>query len=169
MKRKLPALPETADYLANLLVHAGTQTEVLHRSIVLTLDEALTQGPGEQFMGLQAVGDGALYLVGFFPDHIARERIDASLYVSVGAFAYGRAAEIVRASGETEPRVLLELNEHFAVYADVIAEVAESAALGSITKDLVKLFDRYKQTGSTRALEEMARRGAFPTKGGHRC
>jgi hypothetical protein len=169
VKRKIAAASETTDYLANLLVDAGTHTEVLHRSIVLTLDEALSRGPGEQFVGLQAVGDGALYLVSFFPEHLERERVDTSLYVSVGAFAYGRAAQIARTAGSALPRVLIDLNEHFTTYANVLGEVAASSALGAVTKDLVKLFDRWKQTGSSTALAEMARRGAFPVKGGHRC
>ncbi len=168
-RRNLTSQRDTTDYLAQLLVRTGTHSEVIQRSIVLTLDDALSLGPGEQIIALQGVGDGALYLVSFFPDHIEREHVDLSLYVSVGAFAYGRAADIVRASGSQEPAVLADLNTHFETYADVLAEVAEASALGTVTRNLVKLFDRWKQTGSSRALEEMARRGVFPTRGGHRC
>lgn len=172
-RRKVSAEPETTDYLANLLVAfaTGESNAILDRSIVLTLDEALSAGPGEQLAGLQAVGDGALYLLSFFPDHIASAQLDSALYVHVGTFAYGRAAEIVRATGEGEPYVLLELNARFPEFVDMLAEVAESSALGAVTKDLVKLFDRWKTTGSPRALEAMARAGAFPTikGGGHSC
>lgn len=168
-KRRLISVSDTTDYLAELLVRTGTRSEVLQQSIVLTLDDALSRGPGEQIIGLQAVGDGALYLVGFFPDHLASEHVDLSLYVSVGAFAYGRAADMVRATGSTEPTVLADLNSHFETYADVLAEVAEAWALGAVTRDMVKLFDRWNQTGSSHALEEMARRGVFPTRGGHKC
>lgn len=168
-RRNVAATDETTDYLANLLVTfaTGENNPVLDRSIVLVLDDALSRGTGEQFILLQAVGDGALYLLSFFPDHLARARLDASLYVSVGAFAYGRAAEIARAAGTKEPRTLIELNTRFSQFVDVLAEVAESSALGSVTKNLVQLFDRWKTTGSARALEAMARAGAFPVvKGG---
>jgi hypothetical protein len=167
-RRRVDAGPETTDYLATLLVDVatGANNAVLERSIVLTLDDALSRGAGEQLVGLQAVGDGALYLVSFFPEHLARAQLDPSLYVNVGAFAYGRAAEIARASGTREPRVLLELHAQFPRFVDVLAEVAESSALGSITKNVVQAFDRWKATGSPRALEAMARAGAFPLRGG---
>jgi hypothetical protein len=171
-RRQVAARPETHAYLAQLLVTfaTGENNALLERSIVLTLDEALSRGDGEQLLGLQAVGDGALYLVSFFPDHLARAQLDPALYVSVGAFAYGRAAELARRAGTREPQVLLELNEKFPRFVDVLGEVAESSALGAVTRDLVKLFDRWKATGSPRALEAMARAGAFPLKGGgHRC
>lgn len=171
-RRRVITEPATTDYLANLLVTfaTGANNALLERSVVLTLDEALSRGPGEQLVGLQAVGDVSLYLVSFFPDHLARAQLDQTLYVHVGAFAYGRAAQIVRASGESEPRVLLELEARFPAIVDVLSEVAESSALGAVTKNLVKLFDRWKATGSTRALEAMARAGAFPVKGGgHEC
>jgi hypothetical protein len=163
--------PATVDYLAQLLVTfaTGENTAVLDRSIILTLDEALAATPGEQLLGLQAVGDGALYTVSFFPEHLARAHLDPGLYVHVGAFAYGRAAELLRASGTREPRVLVELTNRFPAIVDVLGEVAQSAALGTVTRDLVRLFDRWKATGSTHALDAMARAGAFPAKGAHRC
>jgi hypothetical protein len=171
VRRKAIDEPATVDYLANLLVTfaSGANRAQLDRSIVLTLDEALGATPGEQLMGLQAVGDGALYTVSFFPDHLARAQLDPGLYVHIGAFAYGRAAEILRANGTREPRVLVELTTRFPVIVDVLGEVAQSAALGTVTRDLVRLFDRWKTTGSAHALDAMARAGAFPGKGGHRC
>jgi hypothetical protein len=173
-RREAIAEPATTDYLANLLVTfaTGENNALLERSIVLTLDEALARGPGEQLVRLQSVGDAALYLASFFPDHLARARLDVGLYVHVGGFAYGRAAEIVRATAGDggEPTVLSELGEKFPLIVDVLAEVAESSALGAVTKSIVQLFDRWKATGSERALEAMARAGAFPAKGGgHAC
>jgi hypothetical protein len=172
VRRRVDVGGETTDYLANLLAtsaHPDRASALLDRSIVLTLDEALSSSPGEQFVGLQAVGDASLYLVSFFPDHLERAQLDPTLYVSVGALAYGRAAEIARVVGTREPGVLVELNAKFPVLVDVLGEVAESAALGSVTRDLVKLFDRWKATGSDRALAAMARAGAFPGRGGHAC
>ena len=170
--RSVRTEPATTDYLADLLVTFASDDGrgLLERSIVLSLDDALSRGPGEQLVGLQAVGDSALYLVSFFPDHLARARLDASLYINVGAFAYRRAAEILRTSGTREPRVLVELDEKFPRIVDVLGEVATSSALGTVTKNLVRLFDQWKTTGSVRALEQMARAGAFPLKGGgHEC
>jgi hypothetical protein len=165
--QRLETQPETTDYLANLLVTFGTSESqrLLQHSIVLTLDDALARPAGEQLVGLQAVGDGALYLVSFFPDYLARSQLDETLYMNVGAFAYGRAADLARASGTREPRAWIDLQRQFGRIADVLGEVAESSALGNVTKNLVQLFDRWKRTGSSRALEAMARAGVFPGKG----
>src|SRR5262249_9756418 len=140
-RRAVRAEAATTDYLANVLVtfaHAD-RTPLLERSLVLTLDDALSRTAGEQFVELQTVGDCALYLVSFFPDHLARAGLDASLYLNVGAFAYGRAADIAREAGTREPTVLVELNEKFPRFVDVLGEVAESSALGTVTKNIVQL------------------------------
>jgi hypothetical protein len=163
---------ETRDYLANVLMTfaRGEHHAALERSLVLTLDDALSRPGGEQLLGLQTVGDTALYVVSFFPDHLARAQLDSSLYINVGAFAYGRAAAILQARGTHEPRVLIDLEARFPKFVNVLAEVAQSSALGAVTKDLVRLFDRWKSTGSPRALEAMAKAGVFPGRGtGHAC
>src|SRR5690242_5993095 len=84
-RRRVQADPATTDYLANLLVtFARPENAIrLEHSIVLTLDSALSRAPGEQFVELQTVGDCALYLVSFFPDHLARLRLDTALYINV--------------------------------------------------------------------------------------
>lgn len=163
-KRKVKLREPTSDYLAQMLseVAQGRHNEVLKGSVVLALDEAMTHAPGEQLLRLQTIGDASLFALSFLPEHVARGGNDAGLYVSVGSYAYGRAAQLARSAGAVEPRVLLELNQNFGRVVDVLSEVAESSALGAVTRDVVKLFDRWKQTGSRHALEQMARMGAFP-------
>jgi len=161
-KRKSGTSVPAVDYLAQLLVRATP----LHRSLVLTLDEALACGSDAQFDALRGVGDAALYAVGFFPGHLEREGVDAGLYVRVGSFAYERATRVARGEQCERAAVLDELRENFGTYADLLGEIAESAALGAVTRDLVRLYDRWKVLGSERALEAMARAGVFPSRGG---
>lgn len=162
-KRKVKLREPTTDYLAKMLseVAAGRHNDLLNGSVVLALDDAMTYGVGEQVLRLQSIGDATLFAVSFFPDRLAQGGQQTGLYVNVGAFAYGRAAQLMQRTGG-EPRVLLDLKAGFPTVVDVLAEVAESSSLGAVTRDVVKLFDRWKQTGSARVLEQMARMGAFP-------
>ena len=162
-KRKVKLREPTTEYLARMLsgVAEGRHNGLLEGSVVLALDDAMTYGVGEQVLRLQSIGDATLFAVSFFPEQIAQGGQQTGLYVNVGAFAYGRAAQLTQRTGG-EPRVLLDLKEGFGTVVDVLAEVAESSSLGAVTRDVVKLFDRWKQTGSERVLEQMARMGAFP-------
>ena len=166
------AEPATQEYLADLLVTFADRSaaEFLDRSVVLILDDAMASLPGERLLKLQSAGDGALCLSGLFVDHATRGDIDVGVYRSVGVYAYRTAAELTRRFVGSEPVALTDLGEHFPVYADVLAEVAESSALGGVTRSIVQLYDRWKSAGSHRALEELARRGAFPSSSGEgRC
>ncbi len=166
-RRAIDADDASRDYLAQLLetVGTGSGADLFDGSLVLRLDDALGRGPGDQIVALQSVGDAALYLVSFFPEHIARAGLDAGLYINVGRFAYGRAAGILTVRSGNARNVLTDLGQRFGTYADVLADIAQSSALGGVTRDVVRLFDRWKQTGSTVALEAMARIGAFPAPG----
>lgn len=165
---RVEADPATREYVTELLVtYAGRgAAEFLDRPIVLLLDEALAVPEGARIVRLQAVGDGALFLTGLFSDHMDRAGLDPALYVTMGRWAYRTAAATVEKTAGTPPVALAELAERFPVFVDVLAEVAESSALGSVTKSVVQLYDRWKNGGSHRALEALAKRGAFPVASG---
>lgn len=162
---------DTGEYLTGLLTRlaVGAQEAGPHRSVVLSLDAALEQGPGAQLLALQSVGDEAMTSLALFPEQVARHQVEPGLYHRIGSFAYGRAADLAHRAGTRNPAVLLDLQAHFPSYVALVNEVATSSALGAMARDVVKLFDRWKTTGNVRALEELARQGAFPTRGGHRC
>lgn len=166
-RQKVEAEPETCAYVTAMLVnYSGRQAaEFLDKPMVMILDEAMAAGPGTRLLGLQSVGDGALCLTGLFGEHLARAKIDPGYYVHLGRFAYLEAAGIARKTAGSDPVALIELGENFPKFVDVLTEVAESAALGSVTKSLVQLYDRYKSAGSLRSLDAMARLGVFPASG----
>ena len=167
-RQRTSAAPETADYVAGLMVtYAGRRAaEFLDRPIVVMLDEALAGSTGTKLQRLQTVGDGALYLAGLFGDHVERAQGDVSFYVHAGSFAYKHAAAILEVEVGSSPVALVELGENFPKFVDVLAEVAESSALGAVTKSVVQLYDRWKHGASERAFEEMVRRGVFPARVG---
>lgn len=167
-RQRVRASPETADYVAGVMVTyaARPAAEFLDRPIVIILEEALAKPGSARGMALRHVGDGALYLSGLFGDHVERAQGTTSFYVHVGGFAYREAAALARSEAGTDPVALTELAEQFPRFVDVLAEVAESQSLGAVTRSIVQLYDQWKNADSQRAIHEMARRGAFPTKGG---
>ncbi len=167
-RQRVSAAPETADYVAGVMVTYASRpaADFLDKPIVVILEDALAKPDGARCAALQSVGDGALYLSGLFGEHVERSQGSTSFYVHAGSFAYREAAALARCEEGIEPVALAELGAQFPRFVDVLAEVAESQALGSITRSIVQLYDRWKNADSLRAVEEMARRGAFPTKGG---
>ncbi len=129
----------------------------LDRPLVFLLHEALRLNGAERFQRLRALGDAALYVSGFFADHIENRGMPADYVARVGATAYGGAAAMLgkrarvseRAHSEgacgrpdtrdrSEPvegrkraaaddDVLGELASHFGQYVEVLEVVADTA------------------------------------------
>ncbi len=134
-RRRVGAEAETAEYVTDLLVAcAGTDGAALvDRPLVWMLDEAMTSADAVKLHALCSVGDAALARSGLFT-----AGDDRAYFEEVGAFAYrGAAAEAERAAGEA-PVALVELGDRFPSFAEVLSEVAESSALGDVTRALVK-------------------------------
>lgn len=109
---------------------------------------------------LKALGDTALFVSGFFADSLNRKLVDFDYYRSMGGFAYGRLAQ------DEEPRifgpeVFSELAGRFAEFADVLSEVSEKTRLTS-NVSILRLYERWIQTGSRRAAALLAERGIAP-------
>jgi hypothetical protein len=169
VRRRIEARPETADYVAGVLVQCGLQppATLLAQPLVLSLSEALSSESTLRLHRLQVTGDAALCLAGIFAPHVERTQGTLELYVHVGALAYQKAAETAReVAAEPGPvAALTELGEAFPRFVDALQEVAAASALGSLARDAVRLYDRVRRAGSERAAEEMARQGIFPAPG----
>ena len=109
---------------------------------------------------LRTLGDTALFRSGFFPDSIGRGDVDLDYYRSMGGFAYARLSrdEEPRVFG---PEVFGELSDRFTEFSDLLAEVAEASRLHS-NASILKLYERWVQTGSRRAATLLAERGIAP-------
>ncbi|MBL8601213.1 MAG: hypothetical protein JNK72_04765 [Myxococcales bacterium] len=159
--RRVSLSAPTRAYVAEVLAACAGPgaSERLGASLVLQLEQALrpeTARDVGQAEALRSVGDAALCRSGLFVG-------DAPLAVCVrvGQFAYREAA--LRSHG---PRVeaLETLGREFTQVVDVVAEVAEATALGAVTRDLVRLYDRWREADSARALERLQAQGLFPLK-----
>jgi hypothetical protein len=121
----------------------------------------------ERFRRLRALGDNVLYAVGFFGGHIEVRGFDKKYVMQVGSSAYSNAASMLHVPGGAgKYGVLEELAIKFTEFVDVLTEVAEGTiAMGARDEQgVVKLYERWLRTGSSRIAEELGARGIIPTR-----
>jgi hypothetical protein len=125
----------------------------------------------ERFRRLRGLGDHALYAIGFFGEHIEQRGVDRGYVCAVGSTAYTNAAAMLRLQvKERRPDaldVLSELGAKFARFAEVLADVAEGTiAIGARDeRSVVKMYERWLRTGSSRLAEALGERGIVPSRG----
>jgi len=112
---------------------------------------------------LHAVGDRALFVSGFFGESLRRSLVDLGYYGEVGRAAYASlAAELAaRTAGSAWPRLFHELAGRFRDFVDVLAEVSDGAGRHSAV-DLLRLYERYLETGSLRDRRRLVALGQVP-------
>jgi hypothetical protein len=174
--RHVEATDAAASYLVSLLcsfTHPDEQTGIRQdRPLTFLLHDAMTAAAPERFRRLRALGDHALYALGFFGGHIESKGVDKTYVSTVGSTAYTHAAGMLRSRAKREPAgavpdVLSELAAKFDRFASVLADVAEGT-IACGTRDersVVKLYERWLKTGSSRLAEELGARGILPTRG----
>lgn len=162
----------TKHYLAGLLgdyARGSLTMDALDRPLTLALQEALDQSGASRFERLRRIGDEVLYALGFFGARLTRHGADPRYVMVVGSSAYGHASAMFRVSGGgVVPDVLRELAEGYERFVAVMSEVAD-AALAPVPEadaDVLRLYERWRTTGSGRIAGELARLGLCPTRGG---
>jgi hypothetical protein len=179
--RHVEATDAAASYLVSLLcsfTHPDEEAgSSFNRPLTFLLRDAMEAPPAERFRRLRALGDHSLYALGFFGGHIELKGVDRGYVSSVGSTAYTHAAAMLRTraararparGGEDRaPDVLSELAAKFDRFAAVLADVAEGTlACGARDeRSVVKLYERWLKTGSSRLAEELGARGIVPTRG----
>jgi hypothetical protein len=113
---------------------------------------------------LRAMGDTALFVSGFFADSLGGRLVDLDYYKAMGGFAYARLArdEDPRIFG---PEVFSELSGRFTQFADLLSEISEKSQVAT-NKSVLKLYERWIQTGSRRIAALLAERGITPVNPG---
>jgi hypothetical protein len=107
------------------------------------------------------MGDTALFVSGFFADSLQGRVADARYYCALGGRAYARLSREHEQTRGFGPAVFSELAGRFGLFADVLSEVSEASHL-STPASLVRLYERWLQTGSRRAAALLAERGITP-------
>jgi len=92
---------------------------------------------------------------------------DRRYVMQVGSSAYQNAAVMLQMPGrDSKFGVLEELAVRFGEFVDVLTEVAEGAIAKGARDErgVVKLYERWLRTGSSRIAEELGARGFIPTR-----
>lgn len=139
---------------------AAADTALSDQPLAIRLAQALETGGTRQRVLLRQVGDASLFLSGFFPDRLKRSLVDIDYYARVGGLAYGSLGQ---RGDETLSPVFTELSEQFLAFVDVLSEVSERTSLTNPT-DLLRLYERWLRTGSSRCGQLLMERGVVPTQ-----
>jgi hypothetical protein len=161
--QRVSASAFTEFYLVNLLtscirreVLPGPEPGFTETPLALLYARALEGPPEDRTRRLRQLGDTALFVSGYFPDSHLGGAVDHSYYRELGGRAYAHLSQQERLAHG--PGVFAELSRRFTQFADLLSEVSDSTlAAGHLT--LVKLYERWRATGSRRAAALLAKAG----------
>jgi hypothetical protein len=164
----------SASYVVALLAdsakpNASTLNVMGESSFTLMLAEALdTHGPA-RFEKLRLLGDGVLYVSGFFSDHLTRRGIEPYYVRGLGATAYGGAASMLRRVGAHPggPDVFSELSHNFEMFVQLVSSVSEELSARSVRDDssLLDVYERWLKVQSDCLTELLLAHGILPQRG----
>ncbi|HYQ15336.1 MAG TPA: hypothetical protein VEQ58_06260 [Polyangiaceae bacterium] len=173
LRKKQVAATQAAEYyLVSLLTDYARPdprcTEALERPLTLLLDEALHAPGQERFERLRVLGDGVLYVSGFFAAHLETRGVEVRYVTSLGARAYDGAGKMLRsAANDGAPDLFFELATNFGQFAELLSSVAETLALSASPSStrVLKLYERWLKTGSRALGSELMEHGVLPVRG----
>jgi hypothetical protein len=110
------------------------------------------------------MGDTALFVSGFFSDRLKGGSADLDYYHAMGGHAYARLSRDDTPLGFGGD-VFSELATRFVAFADLLAEISEATRLTN-QASVLRLYERWAQTGSARAAALLAQRGIVPVRAG---
>lgn len=172
--QRVEASPAAQTYLAGVLsdfVRPDANealSETLERPLTFVLDDALQTPAPERFEKLKSLGDGTLYVSGFFGDHLEARGVNDGFVASIGGFAYRTAAAMLRSGGGAVIDIYGELAEGFRTFVEILAEVAERTSFSPRTNaGALRLYEKWLRTGNDRLARELVAQGLAPqTRGG---
>lgn len=152
---------DTTFYLTQLLddfvrphrLYSRTGVEPDQPLAEIFLDAVASHGQ-RRYELLKLTGDLALFLCGFLSESLNRSLTGNGYYVRLGGQAYG----VIRSEHRMLRDLFGQLAEKFAAFADVLSEVSEECALTD-DRNLLRLYERWRQTGSQRSAEMLRARG----------
>ena len=166
---------DTVQYVVNLLTFFSradrlfdrTPDGMMMRPLALLYAEA-TEGKTmeERNRALRRLGDVALFISGVFSQSLNRCVVDVDYYVSMGGSAYSYLSDTMRASRRSRAMssIFHELAAKFVDFVDVLGEVSEgSNRSGDL--DVLRQYELWLRTGSTRAEKRLRAAGIQPSQG----
>ena len=154
-------------YVVNLLTEFGSSDGIRNpgingfstEPIAFKFIEAMNACPARRFQLLREIGDFTLYLLGFFTESVERSVVSTHYYVEMGRNAYIRAGAMLTRPGIDNPfcRLFENLGQQFRQLIDLLNEVSERSF--NRDSDILRLYGRFVQTGSSRLARRLASHG----------
>ncbi len=149
---------ETEHYLVDLLAdrqRLATPDEPLVQQWARALE---AEDPRDRLRHFRDTGDAALYTCGFFADHLETRGMSEDYFIGMGGRAYRAASTLCPRRG----RVYDELATGFERMVLLLDEVREETVLRT-PQDIVRLYDKWRRTGSPKVAARLHQAGVFPT------
>ncbi|MBM5812418.1 MAG: hypothetical protein FJ191_10715 [Gammaproteobacteria bacterium] len=161
----------TEQYVVNLLAmfmrsealfEPGPDGRAALRPLARLLADALACSDDERrYRILQRLGDVALFVAGFLAQGFPRRLVDIDYHIAMGGRAYGALAHApVRGPRRALAVVFAELEDKFQPLVDALNDIRDAA--GQSERDLLRLYEVWHRTGSTRARRLLLRAGVVP-------
>lgn len=169
---------ETQVYLVRLLAAYMVSEELFSRDdsgalqqrpLAFLLKDALEEQGAARVQLLRKLGDTSLFVSGFFAESLDKKSPSVDYYIAMGERAYDAVGgAVARTSKSRKPGVFEELSRKFTQLVDVLNEVSERTRVCT-DRGLVRLYDRFLRTGSTRLQGLLREQGVAlpfaPTRG----
>jgi len=166
----------TEHYVVNLLAmfsrtdalfEPGPEHRAQLKPLALLLAEAI-DAPDERhrYRTLQRLGDVALFVAGFLAGGFARRPVDVDYHIAMGGRAYGTLAQAPHHGAQRVlASVFAELEDKFQPLVDALNEIGDGAAKHS-QRDVLRLYETWHRTGSSRAHRLLMQLGVQPVAPG---
>jgi hypothetical protein len=169
--RGVDATDAAQHYLVGLLCDFAKPENLakstLDRPLTFLMRDALAENGAERFERLRSIGDGVMYVMGFFGSSLTRRGADRAYVMTLGSSAYGYASAMLhRGSTRDGIDVFEELARKYEGFVAAISELADAALSGRAGDTAVlRLYERWRETGSERLAAELAELGLCPMTG----
>ncbi|MBL7544650.1 MAG: hypothetical protein JNL11_12610 [Bdellovibrionaceae bacterium] len=173
--RKIKAENDVRGYLVQVLEHyldaqnlfdkekvdeAGRRKPTTLAELYLT---AASADFNQRIELLKRLGDKSLYISGFFGDSLQRKVIDIEYYVNMGGSAYNILAKTVD-KNDPQKNVFETISRRFVDFVEALSYISQNVMISN-NQSLLRLYDRYLQTGSTLAKEKLLELGIVTISG----
>jgi len=167
-ERKVDTYPFVETYLVDVLEHYLFTENLFdeerapgrrsRETLAETMLKAANATPRLRFDLLKRLGDGALYVSGFFGDSLQRKVVDVDYYIDMGSSAYHSLSKEIYE--DTFAQLYKEIAVKFNSFVDVFSLMSRKTMSGE--DNVLRLMELYAKTDSPLAREKLAERGLFP-------
>lgn len=167
-ERKIETYPQVEAYLVEVLNHylltanlfdeelsSGKRTRETLAEMML---KAGTLPQRQRYDLLKKLGDGALYISGFFSDSFQRKIIDVDYYIDMGASAYDSLSrEVIE---DTTSLLYREIALKFNLFVDAFMFMSRKTMSGD-GNNVFRLMEIHVKTGSSFAQDLLVEKGIY--------